>query len=183
MIGLMFFPELDILLQTWKKKEYTQFLKHYLERESLITKKYSCCNCLNNSYIKQKSSPFTDCFSWAVNGIWTHDLFLTKEVLYPWATTANLKNSSSLFFPFFRASCRIRTNDPEITNHVLWPAELKRRFEKGKLTMSHRSTIYPCCLPTLGEFDRNWSHRTYPGTKVQKSSQLPNVFELFCVLK
>ena len=30
----------------------------------------------------------------------------------------------------FRASCRIRTNDPEITNHVLWPAELKRRFAK-----------------------------------------------------
>ena len=27
-----------------------------------------------------------------------------------------------------RASCRIRTNDPEITNHVLWPTELKRRF-------------------------------------------------------
>ena len=26
----------------------------------------------------------------------------------------------------FRASCRIRTNDPEITNHVLWPTELKR---------------------------------------------------------
>ena len=27
-----------------------------------------------------------------------------------------------------RASCRIRTNDPEITNHVLWPTELKRHF-------------------------------------------------------
>ena len=26
------------------------------------------------------------------------------------------------------ASCRIRTNDPEITNHVLWPTELKRRL-------------------------------------------------------
>ena len=26
----------------------------------------------------------------------------------------------------FWASCRIRTNDPEITNHVLWPTELKR---------------------------------------------------------
>ena len=24
--------------------------------------------------------------------------------------------------------CRIRTNDPEITNHVLWPTELKRRY-------------------------------------------------------
>gem|GEM_PF-3305784 len=49
--------------------------------------------------------------------------------------------------------------------------------------MSHRSTIYPCCLPTLGEFDRSWSHRTYPGTKVQKSSQLPNVLNLFCAGK
>ena len=29
-------------------------------------------------------------------------------------------------FRSFRASCRIRTNDPEITNHVLWPTELKR---------------------------------------------------------
>ncbi len=25
------------------------------------------------------------------------------------------------------ASCRIRTNDPELTTHVLWPTELKRR--------------------------------------------------------
>ena len=25
---------------------------------------------------------------WAVDEDWTHDLFLTKEVLYPWATTA-----------------------------------------------------------------------------------------------
>ena len=31
-------------------------------------------------------------------------------------------------YPKFRASCRIRTNDPEITNHVLWPTELKRRL-------------------------------------------------------
>ena len=38
------------------------------------------------------------------------------------------------------------------------------------------TTTYPCCLPTLGGFCRSWSHRTYPGTKVQKSSQLPNVF-------
>gem|GEM_PF-2915802 len=30
-------------------------------------------------------------------------------------------------FVRFGASCRIRTNDPEITNHVLWPTELKRQ--------------------------------------------------------
>ena len=29
----------------------------------------------------------------------------------------------------FWASCRIRTNDPEITNHVLWPTELKRQCQ------------------------------------------------------
>ena len=29
--------------------------------------------------------------------------------------------------PQIGASCRIRTNDPEITNHVLWPTELKRQ--------------------------------------------------------
>ena len=33
---------------------------------------------------------------------------------------------SKELFSFLRASCRIRTNDPEITNHVLWPTELKR---------------------------------------------------------
>ena len=33
-----------------------------------------------------------------------------------------------LCLALFGSSCRIRTNDPEITNHVLWPTELKRRF-------------------------------------------------------
>ena len=27
----------------------------------------------------------------------------------------------------FRAFCQSRTDDPEITNHVLWPTELKRQ--------------------------------------------------------
>jgi len=49
---------------------------------------------------------------------------------------------------------------------VLWPTELIRQV--GKLTVSHRSTAYPCCLPTLGRFSRSWSHRTYPATKVEK---------------
>ena len=49
--------------------------------------------------------------------------------------------------PFLRASCRIRTNDPEITNHVLWPTELKRRM--GKLTVSRSDTDYLCCGQAL----------------------------------
>ena len=36
---------------------------------------------------------------------------------------------------FFRASCRIRTNDPEITNHVLWPTELKRLVQLYSRTL------------------------------------------------
>ena len=34
------------------------------------------------------------------------------------------------YIPCGRASCRIRTNDPEITNHVLWPTELKRLLKQ-----------------------------------------------------
>ena len=30
---------------------------------------------------------------WADDEIWTRDLFLTKEVLYPWATSAKQKKS------------------------------------------------------------------------------------------
>ena len=51
--------------------------------------------------------------------------------------------------PLLRASCRIRTNDPEITNHVLWPTELKRRV--GSYLHRAATTKYPCCVPTLGD--------------------------------
>ena len=48
---------------------------------------------------------------------------------------------------FFWASCRIRTNDPEITNHVLWPTELKRR--EGSLLYRAATTCYLCCGQAL----------------------------------
>ena len=47
------------------------------------------------------------------------------------------------------ASCRIRTNDPEITNHVLWPTELKRQVDER--SASHSSTRYPCFGQDLGD--------------------------------
>ena len=47
----------------------------------------------------------------------------------------------------FRASCRIRTNDPEITNHVLWPTELKRRV--GSYLHRAATTNSPCYVPVL----------------------------------
>src|SRR5574344_716837 len=40
----------------------------------------------------------------------------------------SLPHLATLVFALKRASCRIRTNDPEITNHVLWPTELKRQY-------------------------------------------------------
>ena len=61
---------------------------------------------------------------------------------------------------FFWASCRIRTNDPEITNHVLWPTELKRRV--GKLTTSRRYNQVPLLRSHPGGFRGSWPCRTYP---------------------
>ena len=43
----------------------------------------------------------------------------------------------------------------------------------GKLLISHRSTIYPCFIPDLGEFDRSWSYKTYPLQKY-KIFQMPD---------
>ena len=54
-----------------------------------------------------------------------------------------------------RASCRIRTNDPEITNHVLWPTELKRRV--SKLFLSHRYNLLPLLCSHPGGFKGSWS--------------------------
>ena len=54
-------------------------------------------------------------------------------------------------FPICGASCRIRTNDPEITNHVLWPTELKRRV--GKLLTSRRYNQLPLLRSRPGGFE------------------------------
>ena len=51
------------------------------------------------------------------------------------------------FLLLFRASCRIRTNDPEITNHVRWPTELKRRV--GSYLHRAATTNYLCYVPVL----------------------------------
>ena len=55
----------------------------------------------------------------------------------------------------FRASCRIRTNAPEITNHVLWPTELKRQV--GKRFLSHRYNLLPLLRSRPGGFKGSWS--------------------------
>ena len=58
------------------------------------------------------------------------------------------------------ASCRIRTNDPEITNHVLWPTELKRRV--GKLLASRRYNQLPLLRSRPGGFEGSWPCKTCP---------------------
>ena len=62
------------------------------------------------------------------------------------------------FLLIFRASCRIRTNDPEITNHVLWPTELKRRV--GKLLTSRRYNQLPLLRSRPGGFEGSWPCKT-----------------------
>ena len=63
---------------------------------------------------KAKASRFTVCPIWP---LWN----TPGEI-----STISFCEIESLFRFFIWASCRIRTNDPEITNHVLWPTELKR---------------------------------------------------------
>ena len=94
-----------------------------------------------------------------------------------------MKISSS--FSLFRASCRIRTNDPEITNHVLWPTELKRR---GWVSLLYRAatTNYLCCDQALEGFIRSWPYRTYPflfcECKGRHYFQNYNTFEYFFLI-
>ncbi len=83
-----------------------------------------------------------------------------------------MKISSS--FSLFRASCRIRTNDPEITNHVLWPTELKRQV--GKLTTSRRYNQVPLLRSSPGGFRGSMPCRTYPGAKVDIIFNFTSVF-------
>ena len=82
------------------------------------------------------------------------------------------------FIVLFWASCRIRTNDPEITNHVLWPTELKRRV--GKLTTSHRYDLLPLLRSSPGGFTGSWSYRTYPFCKFLNTWFSTLVFEIGC---
>ena len=57
---------------------------------------------------------------------WIRTTEVERQLSYSQPHLATLVTAHSN--TFFWASCRIRTNDPEITNHVLWPTELKRRY-------------------------------------------------------
>ena len=80
-------------------------------------------------------------------------------------------------YAYERASCRIRTNDPEITNHVLWPTELKRRV--GKLLASRRYNQLPLLRSRPGGFEGSWPCKTCPSVSVCKVSHFPPSCKLF----
>ncbi|MCH5307462.1 MAG: hypothetical protein J1E37_05225, partial [Prevotella sp.] len=50
--------------------------------------------------------------------------------------------------------------DPEITNHVLWPTELKRRV--SELSVSRRYNQVPLLCSHPGGFRGSWPYRTRP---------------------
>ena len=95
---------------------------------------------------KSKDSRFTVCPIWP---LWkTPNFFLSlNNPARRYGTS--LEFCPDCFLTFRRASCRIRTNDPEITNHVLWPTELKRRV--GSYLHRAATTKYPCYVPILGD--------------------------------
>ena len=58
---------------------------------------------------------------WADDEIWTRDLFLTKEVLYPWATSAYTK----------RAGDEVRTRDIQLGRLTLYQLSYSRKKNKN----------------------------------------------------
>ena len=71
--------------------------------------------------------------------------------LPPWGEYKK-KQTSRRAVCLWGASCRIRTNDPEITNHVLWPTELKRQV--GKRFLSRRYNQVPLLRSRPGGIPR-----------------------------
>ena len=71
-----------------------------------------------------------------------------------------------------RAECQIRTDDPEITNHVLWPTELIRQV--GKLLTSHRYDHLPLLSSDPGGVRQELVVQDLPAAKVGKNRFVPN---------
>ena len=71
---------------------------------------------------------------WADDEIWTRDLFLTKEVLYPWATSAYKK----------RAGDEVRTRDIQLGRLTLYQLSYSRNFYTICLSMSGENRIRTC---------------------------------------
>ena len=81
-----------------------------------------------------------------------------------------------------RASCRIRTNDPEITNHVLWPTELKRRGGQATCIAPLQPTTFAAFPPW--RIRRELAVQDLPvfaAAKVIKSSDIKALKLRFCV--
>ena len=107
------------------------------------------------------------------------DRLMRKKCVEGLLVAENKKGYAFVTYPSsFWASCRIRTNDPEITNHVLWPTELKRQM--GKRSTSRRYNQVPLLRSSPGGFRGSMPCRTYPGAKVAVFSFLPNNLGIVC---
>lgn len=64
----------------------------------------------------------------------------------------------------FPAAYQIRTDDPEITSHVLWPAELRRRFRARIRKIATECQVKIPILSIRLEFHRRYEHLPWCGT-------------------
>ena len=89
--------------------------------------------------VYKKKAPWIESLfmQWANERIWTADLFLTKETLYPWATSANGVKSTSYFRnqtilkfkkkkKIKRAGDRVRTGDIQLGRLTLYQLSYSR---------------------------------------------------------
>ena len=106
------------------------------------------------------------------NVLWYSKLSVNSDI----STQLKIKSNKGSLLLLSWASCRIRTNDPEITNHVLWPTELKRRV--GKQSISRRYNLIPLLPSSPGGFKGSWPYRTYPfcGCKSHSNERIKQCF-------
>ena len=94
---------------------------------------FAYLDCLNGNITRTSVSANITSFEWVVMDS-NHRSRKTADLQS--APFGHSGNHPYYAFLCWRASCRIRTNDPEITNHVLWPTELKRRFPFIRIAFS-----------------------------------------------
>ena len=74
-----------------------------------------------------------------------------------------------------RASCRIRTNDPEITNHVLWPTELKRQCQFSPQLEAFSLQFRPVCgCKVTNLFRHTKTFYTFFRKKIHHTKKIPS---------
>ncbi len=68
----------------------------------------------------------------------------------------------------FPAAYQIRTDDPEITSHVLWPAELRRRFRARIRKITTECQVKIPILSIRLEFHHRYEHPPWCGMAMHR---------------